>query len=57
MARTSEITIPHDMLRRRVVDVPRYLRDVAGMIATALLGAGMASWAIVLTASSLGGGQ
>lgn len=54
MARTSEITIHHDMLRRRVVDlVPFCLRDVCGMFATALLGAGMASWALALAVQIL----
>lgn len=57
MPRTSEITIPHDMLRRRVVDVPFYLRDVVGLIATALLGAGMASWALVLAVQMMDGPQ
>ncbi|WP_156899523.1 hypothetical protein [Pleomorphomonas koreensis] len=56
MAPLSEIRIPHDMLRRRLVDVvPFCLRDVCGLLATALLGAGMASWAIALTSQSLGG--
>lgn len=56
MAPQSEITVTPDMLRRRLVDVvPFCLRDVAGLFATALLGASMVSWAIVLTSSSLGG--
>ena len=53
---TADLTIPHDRLRRRVVDVvPFCLRDVCGLFATALLGAGMASWMIAITSQSLGG--
>ncbi len=58
MARTSEILISHDMLRRRLADrMPFGLRDVCGMLATALCGAGLCGWLIVLTSMSLGGWQ
>ncbi|SFM35564.1 hypothetical protein SAMN05192571_101101 [Pleomorphomonas diazotrophica] len=56
MAPMSEIRIPHDMLRRRIVDVvPFCLRDFCGALATALLGAGVTSWLIAAASQSLGG--
>jgi hypothetical protein len=55
---TADLTITHGLPRRRLVDVvPFTLRDICGLIAVALLGAGMASWAIVLTSASVGGWQ
>jgi hypothetical protein len=54
----SEIRIPADMLRRRLVDVvPFGLRDVCGMIAVALCGTGFCGWLIVLASKSFGDWQ
>lgn len=56
MAPLSEIVVTADMLRRaRLTEaMPFCLRDVCGLAATALLGAGLVSWAFVLTSLSLG---
>lgn len=57
MARSSEITITPDMLRRpRLVDVaPRLVRDLCGLLAVVLFGVGLSLAGIVLTSQSLGG--
>lgn len=57
MARSSEIHLTADMLRRvHLADIaPCWVRDLCGLVAVSLFGAGMMTWAIVLTSLSQGG--
>lgn len=55
----SEIHVTPDMMRRwRLKDVaPVWVRNLCGVVAAALLMSGVLSWAIALTAQSVGAGQ
>lgn len=58
MSPLSEIHITVDMRRWRITDVvPFGLRDVCGLFATGLLGAGVASWALALAVQILEAAQ